>query len=75
MLHARLIPALRGTLKFSVMSIFAVYSVLMTFFGVNYYLTGMHSYGSGHSINIYAVAIPSVVVIALTVAAVVRSRK
>ena len=74
-LHARLIPALRGTLKFSVMSIFAVYSVLMTFFGVNYYLTGMHSYGSGHSINIYAVAIPSVVVIALTVAAVVRSRK
>ncbi len=74
-LHARLIPALRGALKFSVMSIFAVYSVLMTFFGVNYYLTGMHSYGSGHSINIYAVAIPSVIVIALTMAAVVRSRR
>lgn len=73
-LHARLILALRGTLAFSVMSIFALYTVLMTFFGVNYYLTGMHSYGSGHSINILAVVIPSAAVIALTVAAIIRSR-
>ena len=74
-LHARLIPALRGSLKFSVMSIFALYTVLMTFFGVNYYLTGMHSYGSGHSINLYAVVIPTIVVIALTIAAVIRDKK
>jgi len=74
-LHARLIPALRGTLAFSVMSIFALYTVLMTFFGVNYYLTGMHSYGSGHSIDMRAVVIPSVAVIALTVAAVIRNRR
>ncbi|MDE6483210.1 MAG: cytochrome c biogenesis protein CcsA [Rikenellaceae bacterium] len=74
-LHARLIPALRGTLAFSVMSIFALYTVLMTFFGVNYYLTGMHSYGSGHSINMFAVIVPSVAVIALTVAAVMRGTR
>ncbi len=74
-LHARLIPALRGTLAFSVMSIFALYTVLMTFFGVNYYLTGMHSYGSGHSIDLMVVAIPTAAVVALTVAAVIKGRR
>ncbi|MEG1649906.1 MAG: cytochrome c biogenesis protein CcsA, partial [Rikenellaceae bacterium] len=44
-LHARFIKSLRGKFIFNAMSIYAFYTVLMTFFGVNYYLSGMHSYG------------------------------
>lgn len=46
-LHARFIPSLRSDYVFSIMSVFALSSVLMTYFGVNYYLSGLHSYGSG----------------------------
>ena len=34
---------------FNLISLFAFSSVLMTYFGVNYYLSGMHSYASGES--------------------------
>ena len=47
-LHFRLVPFLKGTYIFNVASIFGFASVLMTFIGVNYYLSkGMHSYASG----------------------------
>lgn len=46
-LHARFVPALRSDYAFNVMSVFSLSSVLMTYFGVNYYLSGLHSYGSG----------------------------
>lgn len=44
-LHARFIPKLRGEYAFNLMTVIGLGSVLMTFFGVNYYLSGMHSYG------------------------------
>lgn len=65
-LHARFIPSLRGKFIFNAMSIFAFYTVLMTFFGVNYYLSGMHSYGKVDSIAPMAFMIPTVVIMALT---------
>jgi cytochrome c-type biogenesis protein CcsB len=47
-LHLRLIPKWKGTYIFNVVSVVAFGSVLMTFIGVNYYLSkGMHSYGAG----------------------------
>jgi cytochrome c-type biogenesis protein CcsB len=47
-LHLRLIPKMNGKFLFSVASIIGFGSVLMTFFGVNYFLSkGMHSYGAG----------------------------
>lgn len=47
-LHMRLIPGLRGKFSFNVASILGFSTVLMTFFGVNYYLTkGLHSYARG----------------------------
>lgn len=47
-LHLRLIPKLKGEYVFNVASIISFGSVLMTFFGVNYYLSkGLHSYASG----------------------------
>ncbi|WP_276974314.1 cytochrome c biogenesis protein CcsA, partial [Flavobacterium filum] len=49
-IHARFVPALRGTWVFNLMSIFAFYSIMMTYFGVNFYLTGLHSYASGDKV-------------------------
>ena len=49
-LHMRLIPGLRGKLIFNLMSIIAYASILMTYFGVNFYLSGLHSYASGDKI-------------------------
>jgi cytochrome c-type biogenesis protein CcsB len=46
-IHMRFVPALRGTWIFNFFSVLAFASVLMTYFGVNFYLTGLHSYASG----------------------------
>ena len=48
LLHLRFIPKLNRKYFFNVASVFSFGSVLMTFFGVNYFLSkGMHSYGAG----------------------------
>jgi cytochrome c-type biogenesis protein CcsB len=46
-IHIRLIPGLRGKWLFNVLSMFAYASIMMTYFGVNFYLSGLHSYASG----------------------------
>ena len=46
-LHMRLIPGLRGRYTFNLWSIIAYASIMMTYFGVNFYLSGLHSYASG----------------------------
>jgi cytochrome c-type biogenesis protein CcsB len=46
-LHMRLIPGLRGRLSFNFATAFAYLSIMMTYFGVNFYLSGLHSYASG----------------------------
>lgn len=51
-LHMRLVPGLRGRHLFHVMTMFAFCSMVMTYFGVNYYLTGLHSYAKGDAIPI-----------------------
>ncbi|MBL0102291.1 MAG: cytochrome c biogenesis protein CcsA [Bacteroidetes bacterium] len=48
LLHLRFVPKLHGKYVFNVASVISFGSVLMTFFGVNYFLSkGMHSYGAG----------------------------
>ena len=49
-LHMRLIPGMRGRWLFNLMSIVAFASILMTYFGVNFYLSGLHSYASGDKV-------------------------
>lgn len=51
-LHARLVPGLRGYFSFNFMSLIAFSSIIMTYFGVNYYLSGLHSYATGDPIPI-----------------------
>jgi cytochrome c-type biogenesis protein CcsB len=48
-IHSRRIPGMKDIFTFNLISLFAFSSVLMTYFGVNYYLSGMHSYASGDS--------------------------
>ena len=51
-LHARFIKKLNNPYIFSVLSTLGFYTVMMTYFGVNYYLSGMHSYASGEPVPI-----------------------
>lgn len=47
-LHFRLVPKMKSAFIFNVSSIIGFASVLMTFIGVNYYLSkGLHSYATG----------------------------
>ncbi len=49
-IHMRLVPGLRGRYTFHVVTMFAFCSMVMTYFGVNYYLSGLHSYAKGDPI-------------------------
>jgi len=60
-LHMRFIPALKSVFAYNVASLWAYSTVIMTYFGVNYYLSGLHSYAAGDPVPIpvwvyYAVA-------------------
>ena len=53
-LHMRLVPGLRSRWAFHVATMFAFCSMVMTYFGVNYYLSGLHSYAAGDPVPIPA---------------------
>ncbi|MEE4287686.1 MAG: c-type cytochrome biogenesis protein CcsB, partial [Mariniphaga sp.] len=56
--HMRLIPSLKGVYNYNMASVFGFASVLMTYFGVNYFLAGLHSYGKGVADGVH----PSVII-------------
>jgi cytochrome c-type biogenesis protein CcsB len=64
-IHSRNIPGMKDAYVFNMLSVVAFFSVLMTYFGVNYYLSGMHSYAGGDSERV-----PPAVFIVLAVLAV-----
>ncbi len=47
--HFRFVRLLNSQFVFAVASMFAYWSIVMTYFGVNFYLTGMHSYASAET--------------------------
>lgn len=49
-LHMRLVPGLKGRWVFNFASVVAFSSIMMTYFGVNFYLVGLHSYASGDQV-------------------------
>lgn len=51
-LHLRFIPKLNNQYAFGVASSFAYWSIIMTYFGVNFYLSGMHSYAAGDPVPV-----------------------
>lgn len=68
LLHLRFIPKANGKYLFNVLALFGFSTVIMTYFGVNYYLSGLHSYAKGDP-----VPIPTYVPITITIAAVIAA--
>jgi cytochrome c-type biogenesis protein CcsB len=73
--HSRMIPGMKDTYTFNLLSLFTFSSVLMTYFGVNYYLSGLHSYAGGDPVPVPVFVYVSVaVLVGLALAAGYRYR-
>jgi len=75
-LHMRLVPGLKSKYAFNLASVVAFSSIIMTYLGVNYYLSGLHSYAAGDPVPIpnfiyYTV----VIVIVVAIVAYFRKKK
>ena len=66
-LHMRLIPGLKGTFAYHTAALFSIGTLIMTYFGVNYYLSGMHSYATGDPVPIPFWIVPAVLALVLLV--------
>ena len=53
-LHFRIVPGLRGEWAFNIAGMWTIWTVIFTYFGVNYYLSGLHSYAAGDPMPIPA---------------------
>ncbi|MDD2357646.1 MAG: cytochrome c biogenesis protein CcsA [Thiovulaceae bacterium] len=73
--HIRFIKALYTPFSYSVISLLAFTSVLMTYFGVNYYLAGMHSYAKGDPVPIPDFVPISYFIVFALIAVAFRNRK
>ncbi len=63
--HMRLVPGLRGRFGFNLASIIAFASIMMTYFGVNFYLSGLHAYASGDQIVSFQFIALTVAIVAI----------
>ena len=50
--HARMVPGMKGVFTFNLLALYAFASIIMTYFGVNYYLSGLHSYAGGDPVPV-----------------------
>ncbi|MCP4458428.1 MAG: cytochrome c biogenesis protein CcsA [Cytophagales bacterium] len=51
-LHMGIIPHLKSPFSFNFLSLIGFGTILMTYFGVNYYLSGLHSYAQGDPVPV-----------------------
>ncbi|MBN3034359.1 MAG: cytochrome c biogenesis protein CcsA [Bacteroidales bacterium] len=65
-MHMRYIPGFRGNFALSFAGLIAYSSVLMTYFGVNYYLSGLHSYAKGDPVPIPSFVYYTLAIIGIT---------
>ena len=61
-LHIRLLKSERYVYYFNVCALFGFSSILMTYFGVNYYLDGLHSYAAGDAFPIPSFVLPTLII-------------
>ncbi|SFP09407.1 cytochrome c biogenesis protein CcsA [Hydrogenimonas thermophila] len=73
--HLRFVKSMRGIFAFNVASLLAFSSVVMTYFGVNYYLSGMHSYAKGDPVPIPTFVYYVVVIVVITIILAYRKRE
>ncbi|MEX2369374.1 MAG: cytochrome c biogenesis protein CcsA, partial [Bacteroidales bacterium] len=50
--HMHMFPGMKSTFSFNLATVFGYFSILMTYFGVNYFLGGIHSYAAGDAFAI-----------------------
>ncbi|RMB60452.1 cytochrome C biogenesis protein [Dokdonia sinensis] len=74
-IHMRLIPGLRGRWLFNLCSIIALGFIFFTYFGVNYYLSGLHAYQSGGDIAMPKIIITAVVLTILGISSWMKYKK
>jgi cytochrome c-type biogenesis protein CcsB len=74
-IHARFVPALRGLFAYNFMSVLAFASILMTYFGVNFHLSGKHSYASGESQSVVYYLYALAIVLVISVIAFIQYKK
>jgi cytochrome c biogenesis factor len=67
--HMHRIPGMRGSFAMSVAAVIGISSVLMTYFGVNYYLSGLHSYAQGEPAPIPSGVYVAIVIVAIVIVA------
>ncbi|WP_457605289.1 cytochrome c biogenesis protein CcsA [Nitratifractor sp.] len=73
--HMRFIPKLKSIFAFNVAAVLAYSSVIMTYFGVNYYLSGMHSYAAGDPVPIPGWVWPAIASVFALILLAARNRK
>ncbi len=73
--HLRFIKSIYNQFNYAVISLLAFTSVLMTYFGVNYYLAGMHSYAKGDPVPIPDFVPVTYAIIFIIIALAYRNRK
>ncbi|MGD0341702.1 MAG: cytochrome c biogenesis protein CcsA [Bacteroidales bacterium] len=75
-IHSGMMPGMKSIYTFNLLSLWGFSSVLMTYFGVNYYLSGMHSYATGEPVGVpFFVYFAIAVLAGLCVAAYKKYRK
>ncbi|QGY46599.1 cytochrome C biogenesis protein [Maribellus comscasis] len=73
--HMHRIPGFKGNFTMSAAALLGISSVLMTYFGVNYYLSGLHSYAQGEAAPIPAGVYVAVAIVFVTIVAAFFSEK
>ncbi|MCC7318890.1 MAG: cytochrome c biogenesis protein CcsA, partial [Bacteroidales bacterium] len=63
--HTGYMPGQKTDYRFSLFTLVGFSSVIMTYFGVNYYLSGLHSYAAGDPVPVPSFVYYTVAVIAL----------
>src|SRR5690606_2459229 len=64
-IHMRFVPALRGLWVYNLISVLVFFSIMMSYFGVNFYLSGLHSYSKGDQVVTPSFVLISVACISL----------
>ena len=74
-LHLRFIPKFNNPFAFNVASLWGYSTVIMTYFGVNYYLSGLHSYAAGAPMPLPNWVVPSVIGLFILTLLAAKSKK
>lgn len=72
--HLRFVKSLNTPFIFATASLLAFASILMTYFGVNFYLSGMHSYATGDPVPIPTWVYYVITIVIVTIALAYRNR-